>query len=122
MKRTREQKRAALLAQVGALIEEFLDWEEGAERPNLTEIEDAVLKVRERFGRVLAESAIEDQEAQQPAEAPMCPSCGKRLRYMRYKGRKGLDIESRLGLIEVERGYYYCACCHSGFFPPGRAA
>ena len=53
MKRTREQKRAALLAQVGALIDEFLDWEEGAERPNLTEIEDAVLKVRERFGRVL---------------------------------------------------------------------
>ena len=38
MKRTREQKRAALLAQVGALIDEFLDWEEGAERPNLTEI------------------------------------------------------------------------------------
>ena len=35
---------------------------------------------------------------------------------------KGLDIESRLGLIEVERGYYSCACCHSGFFPPGRAA
>ncbi|MBO9337362.1 MAG: hypothetical protein J7464_01445 [Chloroflexus sp.] len=119
MKRTREQKRAALLAQVGALIDEFLDWEEGAERPNLTEIEDAVLKVRERFGRVLAESAIEEQEAQQPAEAPMCPSCGKRLR---YKGWKGLDIESRLGLIEVERGYYSCACCHSGFFPPGRAA
>jgi transposase len=119
MKRTREQKRAALLAQVGALIDEFLDWEEGAERPNLTEIEDAVLKVRERFGRVLAERAIEEQEAQQPAEAPMCPSCGKRLR---DKGWKGLDIESRVGLIEVERGYYYCACCHSGFFPPGRAA
>jgi hypothetical protein len=119
MKRTREQKRAALLAQVGALIDEFLDWEEGAERPNLTEIADAVLKVRERFGRVLAERAIEEQEAQQPAEAPMCPSCGKRLR---YKGWKGLDIASRVGLIAVERGYSSCACCHSGFFPPGRAA
>ena len=30
---------------------------------------------------VLSERAIEEQEAQQPAEAPMCPSCGKRLRY-----------------------------------------
>ena len=34
MKHTREQKRAALLAQAQALIEEFLDWEEQAERPN----------------------------------------------------------------------------------------
>ena len=40
MKHTREQKRAALLAQVQALIEEFLDWEEQAERPNLTQIEE----------------------------------------------------------------------------------
>ena len=30
-----------------------------------------MLKVRERIGRVLAESAIEEQDAQQPAEAPM---------------------------------------------------
>jgi len=119
MKRTREQKRAALLAQVGAWIDAFLDWEEGAERPNLTEIADAVLNGRERFGRVLAERAIEEQEAQQPAEAPMCPSCGKRLR---SNGWKGLDIASRVGLLDVERGYDSCACCHSGFFPPGRAA
>ena len=40
-----------------------------------------MLKVRERFGRVLAERAIEEQEAQQPAEAPMCTSCGMRLRF-----------------------------------------
>ncbi len=62
MKRTREQKRAALLAQVGALMDAFLDWEEGAERPNLTEIADAVLNVRARFGRVLAERAIESKK------------------------------------------------------------
>jgi hypothetical protein len=30
-------------------------------------------------------------------------------------------VESRLGGIEIERGYYYCAACQSGSFPPRRA-
>jgi len=118
MKATRAEKRAALLAQVEVLIEAFLDWEEKAERPNLTEIETMGLQLREQFGRVLAERALEDQEARQPAETPVCPSCGRKLR---YKGQKELDVESRLGLLEVERGYYYYSRCHSGIFPPGRA-
>jgi hypothetical protein len=119
MRHTREEKRAALLAQAEALIEEFLDWEEQAEQPNLTQIEDVALDLRARFGRTLAEGAIGDQEAQQPTAAPSCPTCGAELR---YKGRKELDVESRLGLLEVERGYYYCARCHSGLFPPGPPA
>ncbi len=36
MKHTREQKRAQLLAAAQAVIEEFLDWEEQANQPNLT--------------------------------------------------------------------------------------
>jgi hypothetical protein len=46
MKATRAEKRAALLAQVEGLIEAFLDWEEKAERPNLTEIEAIGLQLR----------------------------------------------------------------------------
>jgi hypothetical protein len=53
MERTREQRRAVLLAQVRTLIDEFLDWKERAERSNLTGIDDAVLKMRERFRYVL---------------------------------------------------------------------
>jgi hypothetical protein len=119
MKHTREQKRAALLAQAQALIEEFLAWEEQAERPNLTQIEDVALDLRARFGQELAASALADQDAKQPAAVPTCPTCGVELR---YKGQKELDVESRLGLLEVERGYFYCARCHSGLFPPGRSA
>ncbi len=37
MKHTREQKRAELLAEAQALIEEFLDWEEQAERPGMSQ-------------------------------------------------------------------------------------
>ena len=70
MKHTREQKRAALLAQAQALIEEVLDWEAQAERPNLTQIEDVAWDLRARFGCELAESAVSDQEAQQPLWRP----------------------------------------------------
>ena len=94
-------------------------WREQAERPNLTQIEDVALDLRARFGQELAATALADQDAKQPAEAPACPTCGETTR---YKGQKGLDAESRLGLLEIARGYYYCARCHSGLFPPGPPA
>lgn len=119
MKHTREQKRTALLAQAQALIEEFLDWEEQAARPNLTQIEDVALDLRARFGQALAATALADQEATQPVVTPACASCGAELR---YKGQKALAAESRLGLLAFVRGYYYCARCHSGLFPPGPPA
>ncbi len=116
MKHTREQKRAKLLAEAQAVIEEFLDWEEQAVTPKLTDIEDEVLELRERFGRRLAEVAMADQAARQPVAAPACPSCGQP---MRYKGQKRLEAESRVGVLSIDRGHYYCARCHSGLFPPG---
>jgi hypothetical protein len=116
MRYTREQKRAKLVAVAEAAIEQFLDWEEQADKPNLTAIEDEVLGVRERFGQGLAEVAMADQAAKQPVSAPACPSCGQLLR---YKGQKGQEVESRVGLLSIDRGHYYCARCHSGLFPPG---
>lgn len=116
MKHTREQKCAQLLVAVQATIEEFLDWEEQANAPNLTAIENEVLRVRERIGQRLAEVALADQDAKQPVTAPVCPSCGEA---MRYKGQKRVDTESRVGLLAIDRGHYYCAHCESGLFPPG---
>jgi len=111
MKRTREQRRAELIAEATAVIDELLAWEEQAEAPNLAAMEVEVLKLRQR----LLAAVIEDQEARQLAEAPLCPQCGLALR---YKGQKGANLESRLGGLEVERGYYYCARCQCGLFPP----
>jgi len=115
MRRTREQIQAELMAEAKVVIEELLEWERQAWAPNLTEMEDEVLKLRQRLGQRLLKAVIEDQEARQPSEAPQCPKCG---RAMRYKGQKETDIESRLGALKVERGYYYCARCESGLFPP----
>jgi uncharacterized protein with PIN domain len=115
MKRSREQKKAELLAEAEVLIETLLDWDERTSKPNLRQIEDEVLELRRRFGQRLAKTVIEDQEAKQPAEAPKCPQCGEE---MRYKGQKDANVESRLGRLALDRGYYYCARCKSGLFPP----
>ncbi len=44
-----EQKRAELVKAAEAMIDEFLDWEEQAQKPNLSQIEAAVLKVRRQI-------------------------------------------------------------------------
>ena len=116
MKHTRKQKEAQLLAEAQSVIEEFLNWEEQTDKPNLTQIEDIVLRLRERLGQRMAVVAIDDQDAKQPVEAPACPTCGETLR---YKGQKGTEVARRIGEIDLERGHYYCARCHSGLFPPG---
>lgn len=118
MKLTRAQKKVKLQAAAEALIEKLLDWEEKTVRPNLTAIEDEVLKVRQQFGQAMADVLVAGAEAHQPVENPACAHCGQA---MRYKGQKRKRVESRLGGIEVERGYYYCAACASGSFPPRRA-
>jgi hypothetical protein len=116
MRRTEEQIKAELLAEAQAVIEELVRWERQAGAPNLTEMEDKVLALRQRLGQRFLEVVIEDQEARQPVTPPRCPTCGAELR---YKGQKATAIESRLGGVAVERGYYYCAHCESGLFPPG---
>jgi hypothetical protein len=116
MRRTSEQLEAELLAEAKGLIAELVAWERQAGAPKLSQMEEKVLAVRQQLGKRLLKTMIEDQEARQPAEPPTCPTCGAA---MRYKGQKGTDIETRLGGIDVERGYYYCAHCESGLFPPG---
>jgi DNA repair exonuclease SbcCD ATPase subunit len=117
MKQTRAQKKAKMQAAAEALIEQLLDWDEQNTRPNMTAIEDELLKVRQQFGKELAEIVVEGQENRQLVENAVCPTCGKP---MRYKGEKHKAVGSRLGGVEIERGYYYCNACKSGSFPPGR--
>lgn len=116
MKQSRGQQEAELRVAAEAMIKEYLDWAESRPSPNLSAIEEAVLRLREALGARMASVVIEGQEVRQPVEAAICPHCGERLR---YKGQKGNAVESRVGLLHLERGYYHCAACQHGFFPPG---
>lgn len=116
MKLTRAQKEAKLREVAERLIQQALEWDEENKTPNLTQIEDEVLMLRQRFGQEVAAVMVAGQESQQPVATPTCEKCGAE---MRYKGGKERSIESRIGGLAIERGYYYCACCKSGIFPPG---
>jgi hypothetical protein len=116
MKQTRAQKEAQLRKAADELIEAFLAWDEENSTPKLTEMEEVILRLRREMGQEMLAVALAGQELSQSAASPPCPECGSA---MRYKGKKERAIESRVGGVELERGYYYCACCQSGFFPPG---
>ena len=116
MQQSREEKRVRLIAKVEQLIDEFLAWEESHPRADLTQIEDISLKLRKELGREIAQVAVEGQAVRTPVPGPQCPRCGKE---MRYKGEKRNHIESRVGGLEMERGYYYCPACKQGLLPPG---
>jgi hypothetical protein len=116
-KPTREALRAELLAKAEATIDQFLDWMEQTDRPDLTQIEDAVLEFRRQMGQAMAETAIQSQPSVRPVPGPACPQCG---REMRYKDDKNKAVTSRVGDVNVERSYYHCPHCEQGLFPPRR--
>lgn len=113
---SREEKRARMLAKAEEAIDKYLEWEEKHPEPDLSQIEEIALKLRKELGQEIAQIAIENQAAVAPAPGPLCPKCGKE---MRYKGKKKSKVESRAGNLAVERGYYYCLECEESIFPPG---
>jgi len=116
MKLRREEKQARLEMKAKQVIKGYLDWEEQHPKPNLTEMEDVILKLRKELGEEMAQMILDEQTERKPVPGPNCPKCGEE---MRYKGQKGNQVESRVGLLEVERGYYYCPKCKESVFPPG---
>jgi uncharacterized protein with PIN domain len=116
MKRSKGEKRERLLARVEKVVDEYLAWEETHPRPDLTQIEDIALRLRKELGEEIAQMAVEEQERRVPVPGPRCPKCGEE---MRYKGEKGVEVESRVGGLRIERGYYICPRCKERIFPPG---
>lgn len=113
---TKEQSKARLLKQAEHVIDELLDWREATSKPNLMQIEEIVLKLRRQFSEAMAKEVIASQDARLLTSGPPCPKCGKE---MRYKGQKGVTPQTWVGDVRFERGYYHCAECKVGFFPPG---
>jgi len=119
MERTRERMKAELMMEAESVIDALLDHQEGWEEPTLMQIEDVILDLRKQMSERMAEVVVQGQENVQPAEDSVCPSCGEE---MTYKGRRGTTVESRVGVVRLERGYWHCDRCRSGLFPPGRTA
>jgi hypothetical protein len=118
MKDSREARRSKLETKAKELIDEMMAWSEQTERPSLSQMEEEILKLRKQMGEAMLRTLVEDQESQRPVPGPRCPKCGQE---MRYKGDKSRQVTSRVGEVELERGYYRCAQCEESVFPPGCA-
>jgi len=118
MKKSREKLKAEFMVKAEVLFDELMIWDDENCEPDLTQIEEIVLKLRKRFGEQIAQAVIKRQEKRQPAEKQYCRQCGGELV---TKGEKNNRIETRVGLMEIERGYFYCPQCKQGIFPPGSA-
>lgn len=116
MKVEEKKIKKELMTEAEIMIDELLEWDEKNNAPTMTEIEDIVLELRKRMSEKMAQALVGNQEQKQPVPGPACSKCGKE---MRNKGQKGNEVESRVGQIRVERGYYYCPKCKQGNFPPG---
>ena len=118
MPRTRAELKTELEAEAARLIEEVLAWNDQADAPTLTEIEDQVLKFRKALGERLAQALVEAQPTVEPVLVG-CPQCGRPMHQKRRRQRR--RVESRVGPVPLERAYYYCEHCRKGVFPPGPA-
>jgi hypothetical protein len=118
MSRTRAEIRAELQAEAERLIDALLDWTDQTEAPNLTQIEDEVLKLRQQFAEKLAEAAVDVQATAEPLTVK-CPQCSRPMHQKKKRQRR--RVESRIGGVALKRAYYYCDHCRVGLFPPGSA-
>jgi len=118
MKKTRLQLQQELEQKSKGIITKLLDWNDEHGAPDLAQIETIILKLREEMGLEFAASLLMSQETMAPA-VEKCKTCGQE---MRNKGQKKKVVESQIGEIVMERGYYYCGECGAGIFPPGSTA
>jgi hypothetical protein len=116
MKTSPEKLKAAFLVEAEALFDEILAWDAENPAPDLTEIEEQVMRWRQKIGLNLVEKALARQETRQPVEKMRCPQCSQEAV---PKGMKPKHVETRLGHLVLERSYAYCSTCKQGFFPPG---
>ena len=118
MLRTRAEMKVELQAEAERLIEALLDWTEQTDAPDLTAIEDEVLKLRQQFAEQLAAAAVDRQVTVEPLTVS-CPQCGRPLHQQKKRQRR--RVQSRIGGVALQRAYYYCEACRVGLFPPGPA-
>lgn len=103
-----------LLEEAEKLISELVEWQQTHGDSDFGEMEAFILGLRKRFGQRVAEALLEIQESRVSVTEPPCPGCGET---GEYKGTTALTIESLLGPLTMERGYYYCPTCSAGYAP-----
>ena len=109
---TPEELECELRTEADTIIRTTLEKYRESKAKTIEEIEAAALAV----GKQMKQAALKAMVAARPSEEPLekCPECGGRLQ---AKGKRSKWIQTQAGEVQVERDYYYCAACGTGFFP-----
>ena len=109
---TPEELKARLLAEAEAMINEIVGEDQASRPQTLAEMEQAALKA----GRQIKASVLAGLVATAPSAmaGEKCPQCGGKLK---DKGKRPKWVLTQAGEVQVERNYYYCERCKTGFFP-----
>ena len=111
----KDKLKTQLLQKYSAQLDKMLADLDKPERLHLTEIEDAALDIRKQVSQDVTAS-LTQHESQSVEVDAHCPECQQ---VARYKGKKTKWVKTRSGEIPVERAYWYCPDCRTGFFPTG---
>jgi len=112
----RVERQAAVETIAVEIAAEVTAWSKAHPQAKWDEMEETVLKARQRFGERLLQTLVAEREETRPVPGPRCPQCGKE---MHYKGQKTRQVVSSLGETPIVRGYYHCSVCKRSVFPPG---
>jgi hypothetical protein len=116
--RQKREIRQRFVAKAEEVFDIVMEQGEGREDISLSQIEEVVNELKVELTGMLVESVVEVQARRQSGPGPICSGCGGEMRYKGEKTRPG--ILTSQGAIRLERSYYYCEKCKSGFFPPGQ--
>lgn len=100
-----------------AVAQEVASWRRAHPRATLTEIELAVEGVVSRLQGRLVEELANGVGAEPAAEQPTCPECGQPMR-RRGRHKREVVVARRAEPLPLEREYWGCSSCGTGFFPP----
>jgi NADH pyrophosphatase NudC (nudix superfamily) len=111
MSSKRDELKTKLLAQAEATIDRLLSDERLNEQMTLSDIEAVVGRSEADF----RQRALAELIAMQQDSPGTCPVCGEALR---NKGKRTKRVVTLRGETDVERSYYQCERCRTGYFPP----
>ena len=109
------QLKAKLVKQYSEQLDKMFADLDKPERLHLTEIEDAALRIRKQVSQDVTAS-LSQHESQSSEVDVCCPKCQQ---IARFKGKKSRWLKTRSGDVQIERAYWYCQRCRTGFFPSG---
>jgi hypothetical protein len=62
IKTSQEKLRTEFLKEAETLFDQLMEWDERTSEPNMTQIEEIVLQLRQKLGEQMAQALIERQE------------------------------------------------------------